>query len=307
MSARTFLLVAALIIASGLNPTMTKSSDNTVSRPVCSDPIQTQLPTFSSRVETVPVDVLVMQDGHPLHGLRAADFELRDNGVLQRVDLVGVENIPLNLVLAFDISESVAGTRLGQLRSASDVLLDELRKEDLVGLVTFNHNVRPRSELTPDRDAIRAALEKVQAAGATALYDGTYLGLMTGEPATGRRRLQIVFSDGFDTCSWLQPDAVIQAARRLGVLVYAVSVAEAGRSPAFLRDVCDATGGRLMEIESTWNLSSAFLDALDEVRQRYLVSYSPQGVAREGWHRLEVRVKGRKVVVKARAGYFAGS
>jgi len=38
---------------------------------------------------------------------------------------------------------------------------------------------------------------------------------------------------------------------------------------------------------------------------RYLISYSPQGVSGAGWHRLEVRVKGRGATVKARPGYFA--
>jgi hypothetical protein len=47
-----------------------------------------------------------------------------------------------------------------------------------------------------------------------------------------------------------------------------------------------------------------FLGILDEFRQRYLVSYSPRGVAGDGWHQLEVRIKGRRgVAVKARAGY----
>jgi hypothetical protein len=44
---------------------------------------------------------------------------------------------------------------------------------------------------------------------------------------------------------------------------------------------------------------------LDEFRQRYLVSYTPRGVGSGGWHRLDVRIKGRKVAVKARAGYLA--
>ena len=71
-------------------------------------------------------------------------------------------------MLAFDVSDSVAGTRLGQLRSASDVLLDELHEGDRVGLVTFNHNVRLRAGLTPDRRGIRTALEAMQASGGTA-------------------------------------------------------------------------------------------------------------------------------------------
>ena len=37
---------------------------------------------------------------------------------------------------------------------------------------------------------------------------------------------------------------------------------------------------------------------------RYLVSDTPRGVEKNGWHRLEVRVKGRRTHVKARPGYL---
>jgi hypothetical protein len=50
-----------------------------------------------------------------------------------------------------------------------------------------------------------------------------------------------------------------------------------------------------------------FVGVLEEFRQRYLLSYSPQGVPTGGWHRLEVRVKRRGATVKARPGYLAGS
>ena len=44
----------------------------------------------------------------------------------------------------------------------------------------------------------------------------------------------------------------------------------------------------------------------EEFRHRYLLSYTPRGVARDGWHRLEVRVKNRRATIKARPGYLAG-
>jgi hypothetical protein len=68
------------------------------------------------------------------------------------------------------------------------------------------------------------------------------------------------------------------------------------------------TGGQLFEVDSTRDLAAAFVAILEEFRQRYLVSYSPQDVARGGWHTLEVRVKHRgtrKLTVKARPGYPA--
>ena len=58
---------------------------------------------------TVRVDVLVTQNGHPIRGLRAADFELRDEGVLQKIALAVVDKIPLNLVLVLDSSARLTG------------------------------------------------------------------------------------------------------------------------------------------------------------------------------------------------------
>jgi hypothetical protein len=63
----------------------------------------------------------------------------------------------------------------------------------------------------------------------------------------------------------------------------------------------------MVEIESTKDLSATFVHILEEFRHRYLVSFSPRGVPDEGWHRLEVRVKNRRVTIKARPGYFAAS
>ena len=88
------------------------------------------------------------------------------------------------------------------------------------------------------------------------------------------------------------------------MVVYGVSMARA--KSAFLRDLTSLTGGRLYEVERMANLGSVFLSVLEEFRQRYLVSYIPRGVAKDGWHRLEVRVRNRKTTIRARPGYLAG-
>ncbi len=75
----------------------------------------------------------------------------------------------------------------------------------------------------------------------------------------------------------------------------------------FLRDIAGITGGSFVNLDSTEGLDETLLRLLDEFRQRYLVSYSPRGVAAGGWHRLEVRIKGRSAAVKARPGYLSGS
>ena len=70
---------------------------------------------FKSRTDGVRVDVLVTDGSHPLRGLSAGDFELRDNGVVQQVSDIDVESIPLNLICVLDTSDSVAGARLQSL------------------------------------------------------------------------------------------------------------------------------------------------------------------------------------------------
>jgi Ca-activated chloride channel family protein len=263
-----------------------------------------QQPAFSTKVESVRVDVLVTDKGQPLLGLGPADFEVLDNGVAQQVDLVSFEQIPLNVILALDMSDSVAGDRLDHLRGAGAALLAGLKKDDQAALVTFSHVVQLGAKLTTDVEPVRAALNHAQGAGETALVDGAYAGIMLGESDVGRALL-IVFSDGLDTSSWLTAEAVLETAKRSDVVVYSVSAGGAGNAP-FLRELSALTGGTLFKIESTKDLSAAFVRILEEFRHRYLVSYTPRGVAKNGWHQLEVRVRNRKATIKARAGYLAG-
>lgn len=264
-----------------------------------------QQATFSSKLEAVRVDVLVTDRGAVVPGLRPADFEVRDNGVLQTVDLASFERIPLNVFLALDASDSVSGERLTHLQNAGRALLERLTKEDRSSLMTFSHAVNVRQTLTGDTDLVRRALEDVEPSGDTALVDATYTAAML-DPSDGGRSLLLVFSDGLDTASWLTPEGALDSVKRSDMVVYGVT-ARGPEESKFLQDLSELTGGATLRIESTKDLSAAFVKILDEFRQRYLLSYSPAGVARDGWHKLDVRVKNRRVTIKSRAGYQAGS
>src|SRR5438105_7677119 len=262
--------------------------------------VRTQDVTFSSRVEAVRVDVLVTDNGQPVRGLGPADFDIRDNGVAQQVDLVSFEQIPLNVVLALDMSDSVGGERLERLRTDGSAILGGLQTSDQSALVTFSASVRLGARLSGDVTQVRDALRRAKAEGSTSLIDGVYAGIQVGQSDAGRALL-IVFSDVLDTSSWLPAEKVLDAAKRSDAVVYAVAVRSPAK-PEFLRDLTSFTGGRLFEVEKTEKLDTVFLSILQEFRQRYLVSYTPRGVAKEGWHKLDVRVK-RGGTVKARPGY----
>lgn len=287
-AARLLLLAAALAAPAG-RPSAAAAAQN---------------PTFATRVDAVRVDVLVTDAGRIVEGLSAADFEVLDNGVPQQVDLLSFGELPLNVILAFDMSESVAGSRLRNLRTAGRALLGGLRPADQAALVTFSHAVVLAADLSSDTTLVRAALDDAAAFGSTALVDAAYTGIVLGE-SDRARALLIVFSDGLDTASFLQPDFVHDTARRTDTVVYAVS-AGIPEKAGFLRELARLTGGSLLEVGTRADLTPALVGILGEFRQRYLLSYAPRGVAPDGWHDITVRLRGATGAVQARPGYLAG-
>ena len=174
--------------------------------------VEAQNLVFSAKVEAVRVDALVTErdNGPAIVGLGASDFDVYDNGVLQQVDLVSFDEVPLNVILTLDMSDSVAGDRLDHLRGAGAALLAALKKEDQAALVTFSHLVALGAGLTKDVAPVRRAIDEAAGSGDTALVDGTYAAITLGESDAGRA-LVIVFSDGVDTSSWLLAEAVLDA------------------------------------------------------------------------------------------------
>jgi Ca-activated chloride channel family protein len=251
-------------------------------------PAGAQRATFSSGAEAVRVDVAATNRGRPVAGLTADDFEIFDNGVRQTIQVIETDEVPIDLVMALDISGSVTGARLDSLRSASETLLGFLTARDRAGILTFNHEVVVRSPLSSDLGAVRGALDTpLNAGNRTALIDAAYAALALADGGAGRA-LAIVLSDGVDTTSWLTAADVIETAKRLDVVLFGVSTGAPQRTA--LDDLADATGGELVRIESR-ELTAVLERLMRDFRQRYLLSYTPQGVTPGGWHTLEVRAK----------------
>jgi VWFA-related protein len=275
-----------------------------------------QEPIFRSRVEAVRVDVSVTRGGAPVPGLTAVNFDVLDNGVPQTVERVSVEEVALSLLMVLDTSGSLAHDPLQQLVAAGVGLVRSLRPDDRVALVTFAQQVEVQVPLTAARQDAIAALQRLEAAGPTALNDALFMALqMKPEESADTRPVVLIFSDGRDTVSWLADAEVEAAVRRSGVVVHAIELvtsppidAERGAgaprpSPALARLV-GAGGGRQWAASSASDLKGLFATALNELRARYLLTYYPQGVARAGWHDVQVRLKSARGEVVARPGYF---
>ena len=288
-------------------------------------------PRFRSGTDAVLVDVQVTAGGQPVVGLTAADFEVRDSGVRQQVDVVSFADVPISLLLALDVSSSVEGERLDQLKAAAREALAALRPGDQAAVLTFTDRISRLSGWTSDLSAVERRIGTLQPHGWTALYDAVASAVSLREQASGRV-VVLVFSDGADTASWLDAPTVIEAARHSDVVVTAVSAAPrvqtaSGREArmafgleaalrrwfdtdpalfpyAFLEVLTEETGGQYLHVASDREISGAFRRIIAGFKTRYLLTYPPKGVPASGWHPLEVRVTTRRAEVKARRGYW---
>ena len=285
---------------------------------------QAEAPRFRSGVEVVHVNVLVTDGNRPVAGLTAADFELRDSGVVQQVESTTFTDIPVSMSLVLDTSDSVKGETLERLKEAANAALDELQTVDRALLLTFNSRVDLHSDWAPVSQTIRAALQQAQAEGGTSLYDAAFSALTMTDTSSGNRELVLLFSDGADTASWLPATSVLERARRAEPVVYSVVLGTTSsvgllyrRSGVellerqvprlymtpFLTELSAVTGGTSFVAPTAGSLRRVFARIVTEFRTRYLLTYTPRGVDAGGWHPIEVKLKTKKGKVAARRGY----
>jgi VWFA-related protein len=266
------------------------------------------VPVFSTGIEVVRVDVSVLRDGKLVEGLQAGDFEVRDNGVPQTVEIVGDPRgdpggagKPVDVVLALDVSDSVRGGPLEQLKAAAHALVDMLHPEDSFSLLTFSSRVRLAVSPADSRARAHEVIEATRAQLTTSLYDAAFVAVATADAGRGRP-LALVLSDGQDHGSWLEPERVLRAAEGSELVVHVVLTRQTGDEQPFLRELATTTGGEAWRADYG-ELRDVLSKALEEFRSRYTLRYERRGVARAGWHEFEVRVRRPGVRVRARRGY----
>jgi VWFA-related protein len=276
-----------------------------------------QKPTFRAGVDLVAVDVSVTRGGEPVGGLKPENFTVFDNGVKQALDKVTLERVPLECCLVLDMSGSVQGQDLADLKRAATAFVSGLTGQDKVALITFNAEARLVQPLSSNFPAFLSALNAVEAGGNTALYDAAYRAITMRKPRPNNRAVVVVFTDGQDNASAVESNLVVRTAERSDVIAYGVSVGDTGGGGmgfrplgaqfqiGFLRSLAEATGGRVFRATYGRRLEETFALILDDVRSRYVLTYYPDKVA-AGWHKLEVKLVNAKGDVLARRGYYAG-
>ena len=274
---------------------------------------------FRSATELVSVDVLVTDDRQVVTGLAAADFELLDNGVRQTVDQLYIEQLPVNVVMVLDTSGSVQGERLQALKAGALSIVGRLRRNDRAAVISFSHRLTMPSALTGDRgDAaegdrgIDRRREHVAArCGLCGAGDPRRRHRADPDPAVQRRarhrqRSRRIAGDGGCHAARTPSSTRLASATMPVVIANGRVIPQEGLTDdRFLARLARETGGRLFHAQQHRDIESTFTRVLEEFNSRYVLGYTPRGVAPGGWHKVDVRLKSKRGKVLARRGYFA--
>jgi VWFA-related protein len=192
------------------------------------------------------------------------------------------------------------GHKLEKSRLAVAQFFKTANPEDEFFLVQFSDSAGLIQPFTRNLEEIQNRLTFTQSKGRTALLDAIYLGLHEMKRAKNPRKALLVISDGGDNNSRYTEGEIRNLVKEADVQIYAIGiyepVASRGRTPeeangqGLLTEIAEQTGGRQYPVDNLNELPDVAAKIGVELRNQYVLGYSPQNQERDGKYR-HVQVK----------------
>lgn len=256
----------------------------------------------------VPVVVTDAQ-GNYVPDLRREDFILLEDGRPQPISNFSRSGKSRShLALLVDVSSSMKD-RIGEVKEAAREFLKQvLNPRDKAIVVFFNHEVFEQTDFSSDLDELSNSIATAFPFGATALYDavGHCLKLLSGKPGLN---IIVIFSDGEDNSSYLDPYTLIKKAERSNAVIYAIGRQSASYDEEYqtiLRNLSASSGGMLFFIEDGSQVQNVYQRIRQDIKAEYVLEFSPdKGRRGKRFRRITVKVKGRKkYTVRTIKGFY---
>jgi Ca-activated chloride channel homolog len=274
--------------------------------------------TFRSSIDLVRVSAVVRdRRGRFVRDLSARDLEVLEGGQVRPITDFAADSAGTSVALLFDVSGSMEGG-LVHGREAAKQLLARLESwRDEAAVFAFDTGLVEVVGFTNELERLVEHFGAVSPFGATSLYDAV---ARTAErlEARARRSAVVVFTDGNDNASRMNPSEVAAAASAIDVPVYVFGIVSALDNPTAsiavspgrssfaggLADLARQTGGQVFIASTPLDRAAAARQIADELRHQYLIAFESSG--RPGWRPLVVRARSKDLIVRARSGYIAG-
>lgn len=205
--------------------------------------------------------------GDAAGALDPAEIQVTENGEPVTAEVVPLAEETIDVVLAIDVSGSMAGEPLEQAKAAALDFLDEIPAAARIAIVSFDTDAELVSEFTTDRDDSRGAVDELSEGEGTALYDAVDL---AAEQVSGAERSAIVvLSDGADSASETSVDAVADRLDGLDTDFFAVSLQTDDIDEAALEQLAAAAGGQVVPASDPDALAAAYVDLGQRISNQY--------------------------------------
>ena len=278
-------------------------------------------PSFRAGVEMVVLQVTVTEGGRRyVRDLVAEDFTVFEDGRAQPLAFFSHTRTPVALSLLIDTSTSMEGM-LGLAQDAAIAFVRRLGPDDVAQVIAFSSGVSIVQPFTGALPELEAAIRRTRAHGSTALNTATYVALTElrklrgGDGGGVRRHAIVLLSDGEDTSSLVSFEQVMDLAQRADVAIYPIGLrlpsgdqvsARFNEGAFVLRQLAQATGGRVFFADRPQDLTHVYGQVADELSNQYTLAYVPARRRDGRWRTISVRVARPECVAATRPGYFAG-
>jgi Ca-activated chloride channel homolog len=261
---------------------------------------------FSVQSQLVEVYLTVTSGKQLVPHLTASDFKVTEDGMPVSIDRLDNQDVPLQIVLMCDRSESIRES-LKSIKDAATAFVDSLNPEDRVTLILFNSEIRVFPQKTEDRKPIVNVIRNAQVGGMTKLYDSLLTGMKYLDGKPGRKAI-VCLTDGEDTSGTSSRIAVLNAAARYGYPIYTIGTGaglELSTLKIILREFANVNSGRALFIDNIRKLREAFAEIQAELRSAYVLNYYTRIPSDGRWHDLKVTTVDPSLEVHSRKGFFA--
>jgi Ca-activated chloride channel family protein len=265
---------------------------------------------FRASTDSVLVAVRVQDRNRRfVRGLSAESFRLYEDGVPQTIATFASESSGGDVVLALDGSASMTPA-IPELRAAARAFMGALPKNDMVTVAAFNSTLDVLAPRAADPVSRVAALDRLRAAGSTALYDVLIQAVDLFPPGSERRAI-VMFTDGDDVASRASLASARLALQGANVVLYFVAQGRAFADRALkaqLSALATETGGAAFFAARMSDTREHFAAVAEELSNQYVIGYRPErpfGDASWREIRVEAADPSLRYAIVARRGYVA--
>jgi Ca-activated chloride channel family protein len=238
------------------------------------------------------------------------DLKVVEDGVEQQIETFHEATNPLSIVLALDESGSMRKAA-DAVKAAAMSFVAALRPEDRLAVMRFSNGAVLERDPSTARSDSRKAIEAYAPHGGTALYDAIHASLVRLKSVEGRR-VAVVLTDGRDENnagtgpgSATTFDQLLKTLRDAQTTVFTIAVGS-NVDRARLEQIAAESAGESYFPETVDTLPAEYARIIEDLRRRYVVSYTSTNAARNGaWRAVNIRASRPGVIVRSHGGYFA--